>query len=183
MIRSIFTTPLLVILTALTAPQAFADNIADCEIVLMETIETQSDEDEGSTSAQVASYRPAEDFIASIYSEDSPPISDIDGLPIRALLCSRSDVIVSETDFKILATGVPFILSQNFDSPDSDLLTYYFKDGKFQYKHKGEGLSEESLSALTERMTEFNTREDAIKTLVAARKNELSDTSSDSDNK
>jgi len=162
--RAIFSASLLS-LAFMAAPQAFADNIANCELVLMETIETE----DGHSSAQVASYRPAADFIASVYNDDTDTLSDIDGLAIRALLCSRNNVIISETDFKLLATGVPFILSQNFDSPDTDLLTYFFKEGKFHYTHKGDGLSEDELETLTTRMADFNTRETEIETLVSAR--------------
>ena len=60
----------LLAMTALIQSQpARADNIADCEIVLMETIEDES----GQGSAKVASYRPADEFIASIYVEDLEP--------------------------------------------------------------------------------------------------------------
>jgi len=144
---------------------AAADNIADCEIVLVETIEDES----GNGSAQIASYRPAADFIASAYDDTQEIMTELDGLAIRALLCRRNDVIISETDFKLLASGVPFVLSQNFDSPDSDLLTYFFKDSQFQYTHKGQDLSKESLAILDAHMADFNNREDVIAALDAAR--------------
>jgi len=170
MTRSIFAASLLSMTAFIAAPHAVADNIADCEIVLMETIETDAVEDEsGNGSIQVASYRPAADFIASAYSDEEETISDIDGLAIRALLCSRKDIIISETDFKLLATGIPFVLSQNFDNTESDLMTYFFKDGTFQYSHKGKDLSEEKLLALTARLDDFNEREDVIESLVDAR--------------
>jgi len=149
----------------LIAPIAKANNIANCEIVLMETIEDEN----GNGGAQVASYRPAADFIASVYNDEEDAISEIDGLAIRALLCSRKNVIISDTDFKLLATGVPFILSQNFDSNTSNLLTYFFKDGTFQYTHKGDDLPDNRLAELTKRIEDFNTREDVIEALTAAR--------------
>jgi len=161
---SIFAASLLAL--TFTAPLAAADNIANCEVILMETIEDES----GNGSAQIASYRPAGDFIASVYNDDVKIINDIDGLPVRALLCSRKNVIISDTDFKLLATGVPFILSQNFDSATSDLLTYFFKNGQFQYTHKGKGLSEENLQLLAKRLENFNSREDEIEIIIAARK-------------
>ncbi len=149
----------------LMVPIAKANNIANCEIVLMETIEDEN----GNGGAQVASYRPAADFIASVYNDEEDAISEIDGLAIRALLCSRKNVIISDTDFKLLATGVPFILSQNFDSNTSNLLTYFFKDGTFQYTHKGDDLPDNRLAELTKRIEDFNTREDVIEALTAAR--------------
>ncbi|MEP1230669.1 MAG: hypothetical protein ABJG88_08330 [Litorimonas sp.] len=147
------------------SPSAIAGNIANCEIVLMETIADEN----GNGGAQVASYRPAGDFIASVYSREEDTLNEIDGLAIRALLCSRKDVIISDTDFDLLATGVPFILSQNFDSSTSNLLTYFFKDGSFQYTHKGDDLSDEALAKLTQRLVDFNSREDTIAALTAAR--------------
>ncbi len=177
--RSIFTTSLLTISALIAAPHAIADNIANCEIVLMETIEDES----GKGHAQIASYRPAADFIASVYSRDSEVINDIDGLKIRALLCSRQDVIITDSDFKILATGVPFVLSQNFDSTDSDLLTYFFQDGHFQYIHKGADLPEKTRGVLTARMEDFNSREDEIAALNAALTAQAGEAASDNTDK
>jgi len=50
------------LLLSISVP-AFADNIAGCEVVLMEKI--KQEDSEGVT--EVASFRPAADFIASIY--------------------------------------------------------------------------------------------------------------------
>ena len=97
---------------------AHADNIAKCEIVITETITGES----GENNAQIASYRPAADFIASIYNSEKDAdiaiIRDIDGYPIRALLCTRKDIIITESDFPLLASAIPFMVSQNFDSPN-----------------------------------------------------------------
>ena len=134
---------------------ALADNIAECELVLMEQIKDES----GQGGASVASYRPAADFLADLYASKEGAKMDINGLPIRAVMCARNDVIPSKNDFKILATGIPFVLSQNFDSPDSDLLTYYFKDGEFRYLHKGPDMSNAAREDLDARITEFNARE------------------------
>lgn len=160
-----FAANLLSLSLLMAAPQASADNIADCEVVLIETIEDES----GNGSAQIASYRPAADFIGSVYNNEQDVIMELDGLAIRALLCRRRNVIITQTDFKLLATGVPFILSQNFDSSESDLLTYFFKDGKFQYTHKGRKLSNDSLKTLDAHMADFNSREDTITALEEAK--------------
>jgi len=53
------------ILLSISAP-AFADNIADCEVVLMEKIDQK--DNEGVT--EIASFRPAIDFIASAYDDE-----------------------------------------------------------------------------------------------------------------
>lgn len=161
----IFAANLLFLSLLMAAPVAKAGNIADCEIILMETIEDEN----GHGGAQVASYRPAANFIGSIYDDTQENITELDGLPIRALLCRRNNVIISESDFNLLASGIPFILSQNFDSSESDLLTYFFKDGEFQYTHKGRDLLGGDLAILKGRMAEFNSHKDVISDLVTAR--------------
>jgi hypothetical protein len=141
--------------TALYSTAAFADNIAKCEVVLLETIEDES----GRGGAQVASYRPAGDFMASVYQEDSETLYTIDDLAIQAVMCERFDVVPSESDFKVVATGIPFFLSQSFESQDSDLVSLFFKEGAFRYNYKGPGLSDETKALLNERLKSFNAME------------------------
>lgn len=138
-------------LLALSPTLATADNIADCEIVLMETIEDES----GRGGAQVASYRPATEFMESIYLDDKTPLLKVDDLNIQAVMCKRFDVIPTKEDFKIVATGIPFFLSQSFESKDTDLVTVFFKDGEFQHVYTGPGLSEETTTLLKERLETF----------------------------
>ena len=117
-------------LLALTVPLAAqAGNIAECEVVIMTEVE---DEDGGSM--QIASFRPAGDFLLGVYDEETEASLTLDGHPIRALMCERRNVIPDEDDYAILATGVQFSISQDFDSQDSDLLTVVFVDGAFRYK-------------------------------------------------
>lgn len=141
------------LLLSLSAP-AFADNIADCEVVLMEKIE-QEDSD-GVT--EIASFRPAIDFIASAYDDETEVLRDIDGLAIRAVMCKRRSVVPSESDFPIVATGTPFMISQNFDSAETGLTTIFFKNGEFRSSYKGPELSAEINAEIVSRLASFNTR-------------------------
>jgi len=139
------------LLLSISAP-ALADNIAGCEVVLMETIKQEGLEG----TAEVASFRPAEDFIASIYDDETETLREIDGLPIRAIMCKRKSVIPSLQDFSIVATGTPFMISQNFESTESGLTTIYFKNGEFRSSYKGPDLDEDTAAEITERLEAFN---------------------------
>ena len=141
------------LLLSISTP-ALADNIAGCEIVLMEQI--KQEDNEGVT--EIASFRPATDFIASIYDDATEVLREIDGLSIRALMCKRRSVVPSETDFPIIATGTPFMISQNFDSTETGLTTIYFKDGEFRSNYKGPELSEAKKTEMEARIAEFNAR-------------------------
>ena len=131
---------------------AFADNIAGCEIVLMEKIQQEGVDG----SAEVASFRPAADFIASVYDDETDVVREIDGLPIRAIMCKRSSVVPSLRDFPIVATGTPFMISQNFDSTESGLTTIYFQGGEFRSDYKGPELDETTATLMKDRLDVFN---------------------------
>ncbi len=139
--------------TALT-PAAWADNVAHCEVLLVKNVE-DADVD---GALQVTDYRPAVDFIASVYDADPEHQTQIDGHNIQALLCRRNDLIPAETDYPMMATGVPFVLSQDFDSTDTDSLTVFWKDDAFDYVYKGYPLSDEAQSLLEERLADFTVR-------------------------
>jgi hypothetical protein len=124
----------------------------------------------GRGGANVASYRPAYDFMASVYDDSQDTLYKIDGLNIQAVMCKRRDIIPTESDFKILATGIPYFLSQNFESQDSELITFFFKDGKFQHSYKGSGLDAESEARLTEIMAAFNAKDHGLTQKEAAKK-------------
>jgi len=141
------------LLLSVSAP-AFADNIAGCEVVLMEQV--KQEDSEGVT--EIASFRPAADFIASAYDDEVEVLREIDGLPIRAIMCKRRSIIPSETDFPIVATGTPFMISQNFDSTKTGLTTIYFKDGEFRSTYNGPDLSEEKEAEMKARLEDFNSR-------------------------
>lgn len=133
------------------AQTASADNVALCEALTIKAIPADNAQGE----AQLATYHPAVNFFISLYDEQAGHLTEIKGLPIRAIMCRRNDVIPSETDYEILATGVPFVLSQNFDSPDSDSLTIYWKEDVLDYVHKGQPLSDEAQARLDSRLAEF----------------------------
>ena len=139
---------------ALSAMPALADNIANCEVVLMERIEQEGLEG----AAEVASFRPAGDFLASVYSDDegSEVLREIDGLPIRAVMCERQSLVPSLRDFPIAATGIPFMISQHFDSTETGLTTIFFKDGEFQHSYKGPELDADIQAELNDRIEVYN---------------------------
>jgi hypothetical protein len=141
------------LLVSVSAP-VWADNIAGCEVVLMEKI--KQEDNEGVT--EIASFRPAADFIASAYNEETEVLREIDGLPIRAIMCKRHSIVPSESDFPIVATGTPFMISQNFDSNETGLTTIYFKDGEFRSSYKGPELSADKETEMKMRLAGFNAR-------------------------
>jgi len=141
------------LLLSISTP-AFADNIAGCEAVLMEKI--KQEDSQGVT--EIASFRPAADFIASAYDKDTEVLREIDGLPIRAIMCKRKSVVPGEGDFPIVATGIPFMISQNFDSSETGLTTIYFKDGEFRSTYKGPELSAKTEAEMKVRLKSFNAK-------------------------
>jgi len=145
------------LMLGLSSP-AFADNIADCEIVILQTVEDES----GRGGAQVASYGPADEFLASVYDKDVEIMHEIGGLPIQAVMCKRIDIVPTKNDFKILATGIPLFLSQSFDSQNSDLISLFYKEGAFRKTYSGPGLTEETQGLLETRLDAFNEMEHGL---------------------
>ena len=164
------------LLVSLSSP-AWADNIAGCEVVLMEKIEQE--DNEGVT--EIASFRPAEDFIASAYDEDTEVVREIDGLPIRAIMCKRKSVVPSESDYPIVATGTPFMISQNFDSTETGLTTIFFKDGEFRSNYKGPELSEAVKAEIETRLDNFNSKPHGLAEKEKAMQEKSTDESEDED--
>ncbi len=137
---------------------AQAGNIASCEVVIMDYIE-----DESGGGLEVASFRPAGDFLLGVYDEDTELSLTIEDRPIRALMCERNDLVPDEDDYKILATGIPFALSQDFDTNESDSLTLYFQDGAFRYKYASAyPMSEEMQTTLEARLADFSSRDHGL---------------------
>jgi len=141
-------------LSLMTAPAAWADNVAHCEVVIMQVVSDEGDAGE----AQVATFAPAATFLSSLYDDEDGHITKINNQPIRAVLCRRNDVIPAEVDYNIIATGIPFSLSQDFDSSETDSLTVYWKDGAFDYVYKGHALSDEGQKILDKRLASFSER-------------------------
>ena len=141
-------------LALMFSPAAWADNVAHCEVLLVQNVE---DPELGGT-MQITAYHPAVSFIASVYDEDPEYLTQLDGHNIQALLCRRNELIPAETDYPMMATGVPFVLSQDFDRADTDSLTMFWKDGAFDYVYKGHPLSDEAQSLLETRLADFSSR-------------------------
>lgn len=159
MIRMTFATATLALTTAFAA-SATAGDIADCEALIMDYVQ---DEDQAEGGLVVATYRSAEDYIESVYDADMDPIVKIDGRPINAILCRRNDLVPDDKDFALISTGIPLALSQDFDTPDSDSLTVFFKDNRFQYKYASAyPLSEEVRELLDQQMEDFTARDHGL---------------------
>lgn len=133
---------------------AQANDLSDCEVLLLQVIETDAKAGE----AQIASYVPADAFLKSIRDDAPGHVTEIEGQKIRALMCRRNDVIPTASDYDIMATDIPFILSQDFDSSDTDSLTIFWKDGQFEHVYKGYPLSSEAQTLLDKRLTDFSNR-------------------------
>ena len=141
-------------LALMFSPAAWADNVAHCEVLLVQNVEAP----ELGGTMQITAYHPAVSFIASVYDEDPEYLTQLDGHNIQALLCRRNELIPAETDYPMMATGVPFVLSQDFDRADTDSLTMFWKDGAFDYVYKGHPLSDEAQSLLETRLADFSSR-------------------------
>jgi len=111
----------------------------------------------------VASYRPAEMFLSGVYDANVPLSVKDDDEMIRGLICVRNDLVPTEKDYAVLATGVPLSLSQDFDSADSDILTVYFDNGVFAHKYVSDyPMSEEFEEAVKTRLADFSARDHGL---------------------
>ena len=133
---------------------AHAEDFSECEVLLVQIIQA----DDATGEAQIASYRPAENFLKSVQDDVPGHMTQIDGQNIQAIMCTRNEVIPTKSDYVVMSTGLPFILSQDFDSADTDSLTTYWKDGKIEHVYKGYPLSEEAQNILDTRLADFTKR-------------------------
>jgi len=138
------------------APVFADDNIANCEVVV-EKIGNPNDVVEGELAVMDFDFLPADDFIYSVFKPDSDPIKQIDGNVIRGLMCTRSNVVPTEFDLKLIKTGVPLYLSQNFDSTDSSLMSISGHEGKYTYMYDGPDLPKDEQDMLELRLQTLNT--------------------------
>ncbi len=138
----------------MSAPAMADDNIAACEIVVMRPV--IANEASEADTPMVARFYPAEEFIFSVFASDTGPIREVDGQPIRAVMCTRNNVIPTEFDLKIIRTDIPLHLSQNFDSPDSSLMSIRKQDGVYIYTYAGAELSTEDMEVLKIRLDKLN---------------------------
>ncbi|WP_298916068.1 hypothetical protein [uncultured Algimonas sp.] len=137
---------------------AMAGAFDQCEIVVLEEV---VDADGGRMT--VASYRPADDFVAIAKQNPSDVSLDHNGAPIRGVICTRNDLVPQADDYAILATGVPLTLSQDLDSADSDILTLYFGGERFEHRYKSDyPMSDEFSTALEETLSDFSARDHGL---------------------
>jgi hypothetical protein len=140
------------------------DNIAACEVVLKQQIlpedERTSDpaSDEVQDAPMIATFVPAEDFVFSVFDGEPGHLKAIDGKPIQAVMCRRNYIIPTEFDLRMIETGIPLYLSQNFDSADSDLMAVFLNEGQYQYQYSGADLSPDNLEILETRMATLNAK-------------------------
>lgn len=143
---------------------AWADGFEQCEIVIMEDI---ADEDGGNMA--IASFRPADTFLGSVRDPEADLVLTDGGYAIRALMCMRNDLIPTESDYAVLATGVPLAISQDFDSTETDSLTIYFDDDAFRHKYASAyPMSDEFSELLTARLDDFSSRDHGLPKPAAA---------------
>ena len=148
-------------IATLSAPAFADDNIADCEVVV-EKVGNPNEVIEGEPAVMVFDFAPADKFIFSVFKPDSEPISRIDGNVIRGLMCTRTSVLPTEFDMKLIKTGVPFYLSQNFDAPDSSLMAINGSQDGYTYTYNGPDLSGEEQDVLDQRMKSLNTEQKKV---------------------
>jgi len=152
----------LTLMTGLIATPALAkeaafelpDGLSDCEIVIMRFIPDES----GNGGMDLSTHGPADEYLTSIFDDEAGHLTKMRGDRIRALLCQRDDVLPTEADFPLLATEIPFVLSQDFDSTDTDSLTMFWRKTYFDYVYKGYPLSDEAETILKTRLADFTKR-------------------------
>ena len=154
----------LALAAALLPVPALAGNIAKCEAVISAFVE-----DENGGGADISSFRDPTDFFMGIYDEDTEPVTEIGGFPIRAIICERRDLMPDEDDYAILASGVMLSLSQAFDSKQSDMLTVKWIDGRFRWQWKSaDPIDPDMRDALVERLADFSARDHGLGEYVPA---------------
>lgn len=138
-----------------SAPAIADDNIANCEIVVLQAIDPEAEKE----AAQTAIFLPAGDFIFSVFGT-KPHMDEVDGKPIRAVMCTRTSVVPSEFDLKMIRTGIPFYLSPDFDSKDSAFLGVSKSGDVYTHSYAGPELSAGDTDLLKLRMKALNDAED-----------------------
>lgn len=138
------------------APVAADEQIDNCEIVVqVQTKTEQGSDDSVEETVQSARFLPADAFIFSVFGA-KPHLTEIDGQPIRAVLCTRTSLVPSEFDLKMIRTGIPFYLSFEFDRKDSPYLGINKTDKGYSYNYAGPNLSASDAYLLKLRMKALN---------------------------
>ena len=142
----------------LAAPAIADDNIADCEIVVQQPVSQSgtAQDLQDAPPAMIATYLPAENFIFSVFDAKPGHIKTAQGKDILALMCVRSAVLPTQFDLKLIKTGVPLFLSQNFDAVDSDFMAIQKTNGAYTYDYSGPELSDEDSAAMQSMISTLN---------------------------
>ncbi len=106
--------------------------------------------------AEDAQFARAGAFMNSVYDEEKGHLSAVAGTPVRAVMCTRRTLIPTLRDLPILQTGIPFAISDDFDSTASGLLTIYDTGKEFKAEYSGPKLSPESEKKLRDTLEIFN---------------------------
>ena len=144
----------LLLASMISFPAWAEDNIANCELVVQQPIDPDATEN----AAQIATFLPAGSFIFSVFGA-KPHMTEVDGKPIRAVMCIRKSVVPSEFDLKMIRTGIPLYLSPDFDSKDSAFLGVSKTEDEYAYSYDGPELSVSDLYLLKIRMKALNNAE------------------------
>lgn len=119
---------------------------SECELVLMPN----------GGAASEGQFSDASAFLDSVYDDAAAPITAVAGLPVRAVMCRRSDIIPTLRDYPILKTGAVLSISQDFDSKDSGLLLIFDAGGEYKAEYSGPPLTPDSETKLRNALEIFN---------------------------
>lgn len=132
---------------------AHASNSANaCEIVTMKlNLSNAAQED-----ARIVQFHDAEQFVESVYDDKDGFVREIEGNAILAVMCTRDSLIPTLRDLPLIKTGLPLSLSQNFDSPESGLLTLYDDGAAYKADYSGPDSLAPNAAELNNVMEIFN---------------------------
>lgn len=123
-------------------------------------IDMKAHADHQEPAPMIATFLPADDFIFSVFDGTPGHMESVDGKTIRALMCTRSNVLPTEFDAKLIQTGIQLHLSQNFNSAKSALLSVYKQDGDYVHQYAGPDLNQEDVATLKTYLKKLNTRDE-----------------------
>ena len=129
-------------ITLLSAAPALAGNVANCEVLVMREV--------GDKQGVAATFSDGADVVASMLDPDRPTIAAIDGAPIQALMCTRRNPVPDDEDTPLIASGIPFILSTDFNSQDAPLVTVALDEDRQAIVRIAVGLSAGQETSLAE---------------------------------
>lgn len=136
----------LALIAALATP-ALADE--NCEIVTLP-------KGAASKSRGEAKFHDAKIFLDSLYDDEPETVTTVEDAPILAVMCKRETLLPTMRDLPIIKTGLPFSLSQNFDSPTSGLLMIYDDGTAYRAEYTGEPALGPDAATLKDVMEIFN---------------------------